>query len=433
MRTALLLLAALIAVPPAAAKVIVIDPANGPGADFTSINEALVNNAAVNGDVFLLRSGTYQSVTSVLTLSFVADAGADVQFINPGTGVFGGNALMVGANGGGAALVRGLSLTTPSGGGIPLGVIGSDAGNSFVFIEECNVPSSGAAGATLGNAGRTAISRCTFHGVEGSEAPGPDGYPTDGKPGAVVSAGRLAIFGSEFTGGRGVDAGLYGPGPFPEPLDGTPGSPGVMTLDGTSAVKLLSRTVLTGGKGGDGVFAGGCLLPGAGGAGVLVVNGSAVKAVDVTGALSAGGAGVHGCSANAAPGKLLDHFPSAEAPAVLPGTPATVVTSRVVREGQTADITVQDASGHNVALLIGFAPEFTYREKFGGVQVVTPTIVFTLGTVPPPGSVTLSVVVPELGPGVESLIAYFQPLSIDPQGHKVLGTPSAMLVLDQSF
>ena len=46
---------------------------------------------------------------------------------------------------------------------------------------------------------------------------------------------------------------------------------------------------------------------------------------------------------------------------------------------------------------------------------------------------SFSVVAPELGPGVESLIAWFQPISIDPQGKKLLGTPSAMLVLDQSF
>jgi hypothetical protein len=434
MRIALLVLASLLApVGSASGNVIVIDAANGPGTDFTSINEALINNAAVNGDVFLLRSGTYEPVVSVLTLSFVADAGADVHFVNAGTGVFGGNALLVGANGGGAALVRGLTFSTPSGGGVPLAVAGSDAAGSFVFVEECSVPTSGAAGATFGSAGRTAISRCAFHGVAADETPGPDGYPIEGKPGAVVSKGRLAIFGSEFIGGRGLDAGLYGPGPFPEPLDAMAGSPGLMTLDGTAAVKVLSRTVVTGGSGGDGAFPGGCLLPGDGGDGVLVLSGSGVKAVAVTGALSAGGIATPGCGPDGAPGKLLDNFPSAEAPAVLPGMPATVVTSRVVREGQTADITVQDASGHVLALLIGFAPQFTYREKYSGVQVVSPTIVFELGAVPAPGSITLSIVVPELGPGVESLIAYFQPMSLDPQGHKVLGTPSAMLLLDQSF
>jgi hypothetical protein len=433
MRLTALLLSSLLLAAPLSAKVIVIDPANGPGTDFTSINEALVNNAAVNGDVFLLRSGVYEPVVSVLTLSFVADAGADVQFVNPATGVLGGSALMVGANGGGAALVRGLTLSTPLHGGVPLSLIGSDVGGSLVFVEECSVPGSGAAGASFGNGGRTVISRCSFHGVQADETPGPDGYPIEGKPGAIASQGRLALFGCELVGGRGLDAGLYGPGPFPEPLDAMAGSPGLMTLDGTSGVKVLSRTVLTGGKGGDGAHPGGCLLPGDGGDGVLVLNGSEVKAVAVTGALSTGGTATHGCGPNGAPGKLLDNFPGAQAPAVLPGTPATVITTRVVREGQTADITVQDASGHLAALLIGFAPQFTYREKYSGVQVVAPTLVFTLGAVPAPGSLTLSVVVPELGPGVESLIAWFQPMSIDPQGKKVLGTPSAMLVLDQSF
>jgi len=130
----------------AAAHVVVIDPANGPGTDYTSITAYLLDVPA-NGDVLLLRSGTYPGgvVSGGLTLSFVADAGADVQLVNNGTGVFGGNALMVGANGGGAALVRGLTFSTPAEGGVPLAVIGSDGPGSLVFVEECSVPTSGAA------------------------------------------------------------------------------------------------------------------------------------------------------------------------------------------------------------------------------------------------------------------------------------------------
>ncbi|HYN64368.1 MAG TPA: hypothetical protein VES36_07175 [Candidatus Limnocylindrales bacterium] len=412
----------------AAAGVVVIDPANGPGTDYTSITDYLLGTPA-NGDVLLLRSGTYEGgVVSVQTISFVADAGADVHFVNSGTGVFGGNALMVGASGGGAALVRGLTFSTPDEGGVPLAVTGSAPG-SFVFVEECSVPTSGAAGATFGNGGRTAISRCTFHGSIADETGGSTVYGIEGKPGAVVTQGRLAIFGSEFVGGRGLDAGLYGG----EPLDAMAGSPGVMTLDGTSALKVFSSTVMTGGTGGDGAFPGGCLMPGDGGDGVLVLSGSGVKAVAVTGALAAGGIGAPGCGPDGATGELLAHFPSAEAPAVLPGSPATVVLSRVVREGQSAQLTLQNASGHYVALLIGFAPQFTYLEKFSGVLVVSASSVIGIGTLPGPGSVTFSATVPELAAGVESLIVYVQPLSLDPQGHKVLGSPSAMLMLDDSF
>jgi hypothetical protein len=429
MRTALLVLASLLAAAaPAAAGVVVIDPANGPGTDFTSIQDYLIT-AAMNGDIVLLRSGTYESVTSVQTLSFIADAGADVQFVNSGTGVFGGHALLVGASGGGAALVRGITFSTPQEGGVPLGVIGLNAPGSMVFIEECNVPTSGAAGATFGNAGRTAVARSTFHGSIADETTGSSGYGIEGKPGAIVSQGRLAIFGGEFVGGRGLNAGLYSG----EPLDAMAGAPGIMTLDGTSAVKVLSGTVLTGGTGGDGAFPGGCLLPGDGGDGVLVLQGSGVKAVAVSGALSAGGTAWPGCGAGGAPGELLDEFPGAQTPVVLPGTPAAVVLSRVVREGQNAELTVQDATGHHVALLIGFAPQFTYLEKFHGVQVVAPTLVIDIGTLASPGSFTFPVVIPELGAGVEALIAYVQPVSLDPQGNKVLGSPSAMLMLDSSF
>jgi len=430
MRHALLVLASLLVpVAAAAAGVVVIDPANGPGADFTSINAYLLGTPA-NGDVVLLRSGTYAGgVVSVLTISFVADAGADVHFVNNGTGVFGGSALMAGANGGGAALVRGITFSTPQEGGVPLTLIGSNAPGSFVFVEECSVPTSGAAGATFGNGGRTAISRCTFHGCVADESAGSSGYGIEGKPGAVVSQGRLAVFGSEFVGGRGLDAGLY----QDEPLDAMAGAPGVMTLDGTSAVKVFSASVLTGGTGGDGAHPGGCLLAGDGGDGLLVLSGSGVKAVAPTGAIAAGGIAWPGCGDDGAPGALLDHFPSAEAPAVLPGTPATVVISRVAREGQNAELTVQDAEGHHVALLVGYAPQFTYLEKFSGVQVVSAALVVDIGTLSAPGSLTFSIPVPELGAGVESLIAYVQPVSVDPQGHKVLGTPSAILMLDSSL
>jgi hypothetical protein len=428
MRVALLVLASLFA-PLAAAHVVVIDPANGPGTNYTSITDYLLDVPA-NGDVLLLRSGTYTGgvVSGGLTLSFVADSGAAVHFVNAGTGVFGGPALMVGANGGGPALVRGLDFSTPVEGGVPLTVSGLDAPGGFVFVEECTVPSAGGAGATLGNAGRTAISRCSFHGCIADEAGGSTGYGIAGQPGAVVSQGRLAVFGSEFVGGRGLNAGLYNG----EPLDAAAGSPGVMTLDGTTALKVLSSTVLTGGKGGNGAHPGGCLFPGAGGAGVLVLNGGGVKAVAVSGALAAGGTAAHGCGANGAPGKLLDHFPSAEAPVVLPGTPASVVLSRVVREGQNADVTVLNADGHHVVLLAGFAPQFTYFEKFNGVMVVAPSLLIDVGTLSG-SNVEFSFPVPELGPGVESVIAYVQPLSVDPQGHKVLGGPSAMLMLDSSF
>jgi hypothetical protein len=428
MRVALLVLASLLA-PLAAAHVVVIDPANGPGTDYTSITDYLLAVPA-SGDVLLLRSGIYDGgvVSGGLTLSFVADAGADVQFVNSGTGVFGGNALMVGANGGGAALVRGLTFSTPQEGGVPLAVLGLDAPGGFVFVEECSVPTSGAAGATFGNSGRTAISRCTFHGCEGDETGGSTVYGIDGKPGAMVTQGRLAVFASEFVGGRGEDAGLYGG----EPLDATAGSPGVMTLDGTSAVKLFSGTTLTGGTGGDGAHPGGCLFAGAGGDGVLVVSGSGVKAVAASGALAAGGKAWPGCGADGATGQLLDHFPAAEAPVVLPGAPATVILSRVVREGQSADVTVQGADGHHVVLLAGFAPQFTYFPKFSGALVVSPAVVIDLGTLSG-ATVAFSFPVPELGPGVESVTAYVQPLSVDPQGHKVLGAPSGMLMLDDSF
>ena len=413
----------------AAAGVVVIDPANGPGADYTSITDYLLAVPA-SGDVLLLRSGTYAGgvVSGGLTLSFVADAGADVHFVNAGIGVFGGSALMVGANGGGAALVRGLSLSTPVEGGVPLSILGSNVPGSFVFVEECSVPTAGAAGATFGNGGRTAISRCSFHGSIADETAGSTGYGIEGKPGAIVSQGRLAVFGSEFVGGRGLDAGMYNG----EPLDAMAGSPGVMTLDGTSALKVFSSTVLTGGTGGDGAFPGGCLMAGDGGDGVLVLSGSGVKAVAVSGALAAGGVAVPGCGPDGATGELLDHFPSAEAPAELPGTPASVVLSRVVREGQSAELTLQGADGHHVALLVGLAPQFTYLAKFNGVLVVAPSLVVELGTLSG-ASVTFTFPVPELGVGVESVIAYVQPLSLDAQGHKVLGGPSAMLMLDASF
>ena len=143
MRVARFVLASFLAsLSTAAAGVVVIDPANGPGTDYTTITAYLLATPA-NGDVLLLRSGTYTGgVTSVLTLSFVADAGATVKFVNSGTGVFGGSALMMGATGSGAALVRGIEFSTPAEGGVPLWVTGQRS-NSFVFVEECNVPTVG--------------------------------------------------------------------------------------------------------------------------------------------------------------------------------------------------------------------------------------------------------------------------------------------------
>jgi len=156
-----------------------------------------------------------------------------------------------------------------------------------------------------------------------------------------------------------------------------------------------------------------------------------VAGVDGGGAVA--GDPAAGCTEFGAFGKFLESAPPATPPVWLPGQPPKLFVTPVVREGQSAQINVSNAFEQTIGLLVGFEPRFDYLPQWSGVMVVTPTLVVPAGSTGSSGAANFQVHVPELGPGVKAVIAYVQVFGKDAAGHKLLGQPTAVLLLDSKF
>jgi hypothetical protein len=413
----------------ASAEVLVVDPANGPGTDFTSLSAAIA--AAATGDVLLLRSGNYQGafVVAGKSLSIVADEGAQVTISNSGTGGPVAAALQLGSHDFHPVVVRGLTLTTSAANHIPLRIIGQPGSGGFVFVEECNVPVSGDVAVELANRFPVVLSRCALNGADGSLATG-----LLGRPAAISLDGAIACFGGSYIGGAGREAGLLGP--LQVPVPGQDGAPGLqIDIQGFLAgFTVLSGAAFIGGLGGDGAAPGGsCLPPGDGGDGVLHASGNDDVLFAGFGIGDLGGTAAPGCGPDGEQGQLLASIPPAPMPSFMAGAPASVTLPRVRREGQPLPVLVQGVLDPTVSLLIGFEPQYAWTPAMNGVQVVQDIAVTDLGELPFANSVTLRWRTPQLPPGVESGFLYVQPVSTQPSGVATLGQPSVMLILDSSF
>jgi hypothetical protein len=424
------LLALALLVPAASAGVIVVDPAGRPGTDFTSLGAAIA--AAVTGDVILLRSGTYDGQFKIgdQAISLVADAGAQVHLTNSVLGDPGLRALWVGSHVPGVMVVSGLTLTTPVGGGEPLLAFGDEVPGSQIFIQDCVVPTAAAVGMEMTNGSPVAVIRCN---VNGSNAllDTMTGQPlAEGNPAMSVFAGQLAVFGGFLSGGDSLKAGIYGGLPF----DGQEGGSGAQIKNGDSALKVFSGTVCVGGLGGDGAKAGTlCLAPGDGGDGIQVVAGGNVHVAGLLGTGDLPGTGAAGCGQVGEVGNLLDAVPPGELPTWLPGNPVTLTATRVARENEKVTISISGAIDQQVRVLVGFEPKFSYEPEHSGVAVVEPALVIDPGPLSVTGEATFHGRVPELGPGVESMLVYLQVQSTNEAGLVTLGMPSVVLLLDSQF
>jgi len=425
------LLALALLAPAASAGVIVVDPAAGPGSDFTDLGDAI--DAAVTGDVILVRSGTYDGAFKIgdQAISIVADADAAVLLTNSTLGDPGVRALWVGSHVPGVMLVSGLRLSTPVGGGEPLLAFGDEVPGSQIFIQDCDVPTAAAVGMEMTNGSPVTVIRCNVNGSSAILNPVPGQPPlAEGNPAMSVFAGELAVFGGFLSGGDSLKAGFYGGLPF----DGQDGGSGVQIKNGDSALKVFSGSICVGGVGGDGANPGGfCLAPGDGGDGIQVVAGGNVHVAGLLGTGDLPGVGAPGCGQVGELGNLLDAVPPGELPTWLPGNPVSLTATRVARENEAVTITLSGVVDQEVRVLVGFEPKFSYQPRLSGVAVVEPVLVLDPGPVSVTGEVTFKGRVPELGPGVQSMFVYLQVQSTNHAGIVTLGMPSVVLLLDAQF
>lgn len=418
------------------AGVIVVDAQNGPGTDFVELKPALA--AAANGDVVLLRSGTYDGfhVISGKAVSVVADAGANVVITNTDPASFVTSALQLVGSIPGTVLIQGCSIqstfltpSTPAEGALRVATTGP-LGN--VFVENCSAHAGVGNGIDIVGFCRATVSQCV--GVGGDATVVLPGFFAAGAglwAASPASASMTSVYSSDFTGGNGIDQ--LGPLPGPSVLAGGAGIR-VSTLNSVRN-KLVAGTSARGGTGGDTTLGPpNCVAPGAGGHGIETIAGFGPYFVDDSAAGGAAGTDLSTCGLMANNGQPIAvtflGLPGID----LPSSPARVVSHPPVRENDAVTLTIEGTPNHATFVVIGYSLTHVIAPQMSGSLIANPDAIVALGSLPPSGALTLSTHAPSMPVGVDAGIVYLQPITQDmTTGQATLGAPAALVILDASL
>lgn len=368
--------------------------------------------SSVSGDVILMKSGLYTSSTGFpfvfKSLSFVADAGADVEFQRQ---------LFLWTPDTQPLLLQGLRLS-PQVAQEPALVVNGSAGT--LWIDRCAIHATSAASQVLGAAAsvanRTIATRSSF-----------DGHSAPGAQGATgIEAGMgfsLYVYDCTIRGGAGRAA-----------------SASLAATNGRSAVKLqdcftlFEGTTVEGGPGGAGHAGAPCAAGGSGGPGFELLDTHFPPLVQEYASTIAGGAAgpAGGACGTGTPGPA--HAGSTAWVVALAGAARSLEVTSPVREGQPIGWTLTGVPGDVAIVAFGtstlggaFGPS-----PSGALLVVPPFTIFAAGVLPASGILTGSAVLAELGPGIEGVVIAVQALFFDGTSAH-FGAPSPTLLLDQAF
>ncbi|HTE04576.1 MAG TPA: hypothetical protein VK824_00155, partial [Planctomycetota bacterium] len=322
--------------PAAAADVLVVDAANGAGAQFTQISAAVA--VAADGDTLLVRAGSYGAVTvagKALTIS--ADTAATVTV----NGALAVKNLIAGQT----VVLRNLVVTGTSAPGL---AASQCAG--LVWAESCtltgNVGGSGhfsAPGAVLTDCSSVVLVRCKLNGGAAGSFPFHQGASALEGTDSSISA-----FECRFTGSNGL---------FNDDLGGRGGDGA--HLQGGSL--YASASIFDGGNGGgaDDDFSSSCQcvicgVPGQGGDGIEADAGELTLLENTLLPGLAGFSGSEKGCPDGAPGMGLQLIGSTLTE--LAGASRGLRVTSPLRELQSGQIIAFGTPGEAVTLLIGFAP-----------------------------------------------------------------------------
>lgn len=370
----------------------VVDDTPGPGVDFASIQAAVT--AAADGDVILVRDGTYAGFSLGSTsLALIADTAATVT-VTGTVSIYPSLTASIALRGFDVAPV----VSNP---GAPQALNLSGWGGP-VWIEDCTFTGHCAIQFTS----RVTFVRCTFTGTS-------VGMPN--LPFAVwASNASIQIFDSTLQGATGDDAML---------MDG-----GTLFAAGSSFV---------GGAGANcsplclpfGCFCGPC---GSGGSGLHLMGANPlVVEWQCTFVGGTGGLPTAPPCTPGAPGFPI--FIETGSVTSLPGSARHLEVSSPVRELQSVLLSYDGSPGDFVLLLFSMTYDPVPVPLCAGYLLPSFPIAVFQGAIPPSGNLAVSIPVPELGPGFEGAIVYTQAVFGTPSDPCNLSSGSALVLLDQAF
>jgi hypothetical protein len=405
-------------------KVWIVDP-NG---IFTDVQQAV--DLAQDGDTILIQAGTYTGFTvdakslSIVTRDPTANVtiqglvtiknlaatqsvvleGADFDVAPPGS--------------------RALDLVADLGavriqGGTYKGACGTGGVDGF-------------AGALVDHCSNVTFSDVTVLGGIACE------WPSNGARGMQFLNSNVAIYQATVTGGNGIDD------IFTNGASGTNGGDGVFASGG---FLFVSGSSFTGGSGADGADGfGDCTIggigPGSGGDGgnAIAVSGAAATARVLDCQLTAGDAGVMGggtptCGATNGTLGVTELAIGGASIVDVPGPHRTMHSPMPAHELGVLPLQFESAPGDRVYVFLSTGPRFLDQPQFGGVSLLKTPIFYRafMGVVPASGKLDVNLGISNLPPGVEAVTWYAQEVVLDALGHRQLGGPATLCVLDSSF
>jgi len=389
-----------------AQSLLVVAPDPGPGVDFTQVATAV--GAAVDGDVILVRDGSYSGFTIVdKALVIVGEdqprvSSITVRDLAPARSV----------------AIDGFRVTS----GVDLE---DDAGP--VWLEDLDVQSIGGLfgfpGAALEVVDCAAVSltRCVLTGAPGLEATGSQVYAYD----------------SGLVGSDGVSAGFVLGVPGFELCTASAGSPGYAGASLASGFLFLGRSMVVGGQGGFGgecpavppftcTGCPSCIAGESGGHGLVAGAAASLARLDTT--FLGGDGGTSPCG-NGGPGSGLVN---AGADLPLAGTGVSFEATSVGQVGDVLSLRFEGAPGDFVWLQVAAAQSPLFFPPWSGAWLVQPSApVFFMGAIPAGGTLERNPVLSPLG--TPFLVLYAQGIFVDFPGGvttRQISSPSLLVLYE---
>lgn len=403
---------------PALAGVIVV-ASNGTG-QATDLPAAIA--AAVDGDVLLVKSGTYSAFTITnKSLDLVADAGASVIVLGTST------VQQLAATR--SVSLTGLSLRGPAGVGSNIGTalrLVNDSGS--VRVQGCDLAGHdgnactefawGGSALFADHCNDVALARCTLAGGNAGDFRLDAGYGGYGGDCLQGLNSRVALYGCSLRGGRGASStaacGGFGAG-------GYAGFGGDACDLISCPQSFAASCTFQGGDGGDSFFD---LPPGVG---AWLITSGTLTALDssfLSGHDAAGGTSV---------GVRIDGGATFS---TLPGLGRTLTTNRVLREGSQLRLEFTGQPGDVVELTFAESGRFQSSPALRGVSLLRtskPTPVLQAGVVDASGTLHVTWPIDELGTGVQARRLFLQAVFRDTSGVTTLSTPATVVLLDSAL